>query len=362
MLVLKTLDVSTYNGQSYNLEWDFEPDVEEISDYLVNVYRSESPVDDINRYDLVVSGLSANAYSFIDTSVSQLLDLGRPWFYKLGIYNPAISGISYQPDPAAYLKDEVPDRVFREIVRRKNINLQNPRLSGRDFRVFKRRTWGTHCPDCWDMNLQRSTDSDCTTCVGTGWINGYYDPITIRGMKNTSPKLNQINMFGEWKPSDSLLYTLGYPPLKPRDIVADDNNHLWTVVQIRTVERRGYVVEQNVQIASIAQDDFLYKYLLAPGLGIEDGQISVIFSAPTIYSYSTLFVANTTNGDDIYKLPSASSWLGRAIIFKADELIGGIVKIYPIGSSKIDDFNYYYLNNPFGSVTLQSDGHNWWTV
>jgi len=263
MLVLNSLDVSTYNGQHLELSWDFKPDSDLITDYGVNVYRSESPINDITQYDLVASGLSANLYSYVDTSVEQLLDLGRPWFYKLGIYEIAVSGIiSYQPDPAAYLKDEVPDRVFREIVRRKNINLQNPRFSGRNFQVIKRRTWGTHCNVCWDDSLQRSTDSNCTTCFGTGWINGYYDPISVRGMKNASPKLNQINMFGEWKPSDSLLYMLGYPPLKPRDIIADDDKHLWTVVQVRTIERLGYIVEQNAQIALLSQDELLYKQLL----------------------------------------------------------------------------------------------------
>lgn len=263
MLILDYLQVSTYDGQSLTLTWDFKPDTSLISDYSVNIYRSESPVDDITQYDMIASGLSANLYSYIDTSVAQLLDLGRPWFYKLGIYETSVSGvISSQPDQAAYLKNEVPDRVFREIVRRKNINLQNPRFSGRNFKIIKRRTWGTHCPDCWDMSLQRSTDPSCITCMGTGWINGYYDPITVRGMKNTSPKLNQINMFGEWKPSDSLLYMLGYPPLKPRDIVIDDNNHLWTVVQVRLVERLGHIVEQIAQIASISQDEFLYKQLL----------------------------------------------------------------------------------------------------
>jgi len=263
MLILSSLEVSTYDGQSYNVSWEFEPDTDLYSEYSVNIYRSESPVDDISQYEIVASGLNANLYSYVDTGVAQLLDLGRPWFYKLGIYETSVSGvISYQPDQAAYLKDEVPDRVFREIVRRKNINLLNTRFSGRDFRIIKKRTWGTHCNDCWDESLQRSTDSSCETCYGTGWINGFYDAIEVRGMKNPSPKLSQINMFGEWKPSDSMFYMLGYPPLKSRDIVADDNNHLWTVVQVRTVERRGYIVEQMAQVASLAQDENLYKQLL----------------------------------------------------------------------------------------------------
>ena len=191
MLILKSLDISTYDGQSYNVEWEFEPDTDVISDYRVNIYRSEAPVSDITQYDIFASGLNANLYNYVDTSISQLLDLGRPWFYKLGIYEPInISGISYQPEPAAYLKDEVPDKVFREIVRRKKLNIDHPKHSGRNFRIFKRRTWGTHCNVCWDDSLQRGTDSNCLTCFGTGWINGYYDPMTVRGMKNPSPKLS----------------------------------------------------------------------------------------------------------------------------------------------------------------------------
>jgi hypothetical protein len=262
MLVVNSLDVTTYDGESFAISWDFIEETEVIADYTLGIYRSESPSDSIDEYEIVVSGINANDYSYIDTSIAQLKDYGRPWFYKLGIYDPIEDEISLQPDTAAYLRDEVPDRVFREIVRRKRISMNNTRYSGRDFRVFKRRTWGTHCPDCWDSSLQRSTDSSCTTCYGTGWLNGYYNPVSFRGMKNTSPKLSQINMFGEWKPSDSLLYTLGYPPLKPKDIIADDMDFLWTVVQVRSVERLGYVVEQNAQIALLAQDELLYKQLL----------------------------------------------------------------------------------------------------
>ena len=363
MLIIKSLDISTYDGQSYNVAWEFEPDSDLVSNYEVSIYRSESPTIGIDEYDLVVSGLSANLYNYVDTSISQLLNLGRPWFYKLAITDALTSDVDYQPEPAAYLKDEVPNHVFREIVRRKNINLQNPRFSGRDFRIFKRRTWGTHCSECWDMSLQRSTDSNCTTCYGTGWINGYYDAITIRGMKNSSPKLSQINMFGEWKPSDSVLYMLGYPPLKPRDIVSDDNNHLWTVVQVRSTEHLGHIIEQQAQIASIAQDDFLYKYLLSTGLILEGTQIVVSTEAPAVYATTKLFIADTTDGDAIYTLPVATAWKGKTITFKADGLItGGVVIIYPTSPSTIDTYSSFTINNPYGHVTLSSDGLNWWII
>lgn len=260
MITINTLDVTSYDGDSLQLSWTIASTTETITDYTVDVYRSESPIEDITQYEHVASGISANVYSYIDTDVYRLLD--RPWFYKLKITNTNTLDISFQPSSPAFLKDETPDRIFREIVRRKGIVLNNSRYSGRDFRIFKKRSWGVHCPLCWDLVLSRSTDSKCLVCFGTGWLNGYYDAVLVRGMKNTAPKINQINMFGEWKPSDSLLYMLGNPPLKPRDIVADDDNNLWTVVQVRTIERLGYIIEQNAQVALIAQDDFLYKNLI----------------------------------------------------------------------------------------------------
>lgn len=262
MLTINSLDVTSYNGQSLKLTWSIEPTSEIITDYEIDVYRSETTSSGISEYDLIASGISANDYEYVDTSVAQLLNIGRPWFYKLKVINSTTLDNSIQPAEPSYLKDSTPDRIFREIIRQKSIVLNNPRYSGRDFKLIKKRSWGTHCPDCWDETLQRSTNSKCLTCYGTGWLNGYYNSVSIRGMKNPSPKMNQINMFGEWKPSDSLLYMLGDPPLKPRDIVADDDNNLWTVVQVRTIERLGYIIEQNAQLALIAQDDFLYKYLI----------------------------------------------------------------------------------------------------
>ncbi|KKL73684.1 hypothetical protein LCGC14_2072420 [marine sediment metagenome] len=355
MLTINTFDVTSYDGESLQLSWEFETTEEVITNYGVNVFRSESSSTDIADYDLVASGINANEYTYVDGGVSQLLDLGRPWFYKLEIINNYTADTTYQPTDPAYLKDGVPDRVFREIVRRKAIVLNNTRYSGRNFKVFKRRSWGIHCSTCWDLSLQRSTDSKCPTCYGTGWINGYYNPVTIRGMKNTSPKLNQINMFGEWKPSDSLLFMLGNPPLKVRDIISDDNNHLWTVVQVRGVERLGYIVEQNAQLALIAQDDFLYKNLLSLSFTSGGGVAMTVVD--------TLITVDTTGGDQTETLPLASVFVNRKYSIKADDLSGGTVTIATTGDDTIDGtLSSIQIYNPYGYYTFMSDGIDWYII
>ena len=66
-------------------------------------------------------------------------------------------------------------------------------------------------------------------------------------------------MFGEWKPSDSMLFTLNYPLLSPRDVVVDDEGKRWVVIQIRYLKKLGYIIEQQVQLAQVANEDKVYS-------------------------------------------------------------------------------------------------------
>ena len=81
-------------------------------------------------------------------------------------------------------------------------------------------------------------------------------------MINASPKYNQITMFGEWMPADVLLTMLNYPPIRPRDILIDDNNKRWMVKQVRPTEKGGVLIEQNAQCTLVAFDDPIYDLLI----------------------------------------------------------------------------------------------------
>ena len=99
---------------------------------------------------------------------------------------------------------------------------------------------------------------DCAECHGTGWADGYFAALSVTGMMNPSPKYNQITMYGEWRPSDSLLTMLNYPPLKVRDVIVDESNKRWAVRAVRSVEKKGFVVEQSAQCSLIALEDKVY--------------------------------------------------------------------------------------------------------
>jgi len=104
----------------------------------------------------------------------------------------------------------------------------------------------------------RSNDPSCTTCHGTSWVSGYYEALLFKGMLTPSPKYNQITMFGEWMPSDVLLTMLNYPILTVNDVVVDNKNIRWAVKTVKNVEKKGYIIEQAVQLSRIVEGDIIY--------------------------------------------------------------------------------------------------------
>lgn len=238
---------------NYNiLSWDFTPDSIIDSGSTMNFYRSENPgnIDSLYGYETIASGISPLVRVYNDTTVFGLSDFTRTWFYKTTIDTTSLTSLP------SYVQHSTNDLSVKEIIRRKYLGLS---FSGRLYYLIKQRTWGTHCTKCWDEILQRISNPNCTECYGTGWVGGYFSAIPFVGMTNPSPKYNQIQMYGEWRPSDTMLTMLHYPKLSPKDIIVDDYNNRYIVNQIRLIEKIGFNFEQQAQLSLIAYDDSIYK-------------------------------------------------------------------------------------------------------
>jgi hypothetical protein len=75
MLSLTSLTVSSYDVDKLTVTWEFKTTSESLTDYTIDVYRSESPGTGTSEYTIVGSGISADTASFDDTTIS-------------GIYHP----------------------------------------------------------------------------------------------------------------------------------------------------------------------------------------------------------------------------------------------------------------------------------
>ena len=258
MLSLTSLTVTTYDANKLTVSWAFKSTSESLSNYVIDVYRSETPgTGGIDEYTLVGSGISATTSYYDDITVSGLFHPTRTWFYKIKVTNQSTSKSSILFDTTpAYIKSLSLDKYTLEIIRRKK-QVQD-KFAGRPVYVLRRKTFGQRCPTCWDSTLFRRTKDDDTTCFGTGIVGGYFKPQSSKAVLTSSPKYNQITMFGEWFPSDIMMNIVGVQPLKISDVVVDDAAKRWLVKSINTVEKGGVIIEQTCQLSLISPSDIIY--------------------------------------------------------------------------------------------------------
>jgi hypothetical protein len=237
----------------YYLHWTLD---QGDTDYNINIYRSETQSKDLSEYEKIAS-LSSIDYTSYQDDVTSLDDLYRKWFYQLTSYNKSTGEETLLTTIAETKYYHLPDLASKMIMRQKELSLK--KRSGDPFYLLIRRTWGVHCPICWDEVLQRATDPDCPVCLGTGWVNGFFKPIKFLASTNSAPKYNQIQTFELWKGGDIIIYTLNYPLIKPQDVIIDNIGNRWSVVQINPIRKHNIILEQQIHATLLQPDDIAYS-------------------------------------------------------------------------------------------------------
>ena len=330
MATLKTASVNSFNKDFNFIEWEFNEPVP-TGNKVIEIYRSEVPADSLGEFDLIDT-VAVTEANYIDTGVDNLYLHNRKWYYHLNLVdNDTLDETLLLTQPVT--SDEGPrDYAAREILRRKELSLE--RFTQRSFYLLKRRTWGTHCTDCWDDTLFRATDPNCATCYGTGWELGYFSPIKFEGMANPSPSYNQLLPFAKWKPSDILLTMLNFPYIIEGDVVVDDEGDRWIVVQKRAVEKLGRVIEQSLQLSKIQPDDVVYTVSVTSELPTD---LVTFFDTPSLgdsdvtyptYVEPTLTISD--DGDVIISVETGTTFSDAALTPVWTQNDAGLLTLYSI--------------------------------
>jgi hypothetical protein len=255
MIKLLSIETAQLSTASITVTWKFQSSTESFSDYRLSVLQAQAPESDLSLYDVLTSGIdpSTTAY-YEDTSVSGITDKYVDYFYRIIVSGMSGQGI-YVSDPYGINVEE--DKYAREIERRRALVLNLH--SGQTFYVFKRRAYGTVCPVCYEPTLQRTTRSDCTTCYGTGYLNGYYSPIPARGQFNERPTREIHQLFSSWQDQDAVLYMKSNPPLNPKDVVVDRLFRRWLVQNVGATQKSVHTIAQIAQLRQVEHADVIYQ-------------------------------------------------------------------------------------------------------
>lgn len=126
--------------------------------------------------------------------------------------------------------------------------------------VVKRLHWGVRCKACFDLLTKKVTNSKCKSCYGTGFENGYANPVEIRGRFFVPNSDTQITPQGLTDLNKLRFLCLQYPNIDPLDIiVSKELNRRYIVQQQSQTELRRETVHQSLLISELSRDSIEYQ-------------------------------------------------------------------------------------------------------
>ena len=115
-----------------------------------------------------------------------------------------------------------------------------------------------------------------------------------------------------------------------------------------------------VELAKLALENWIADYLA--GGGATRGAIRSITATGSIVSGDYAILANSTSGAITINLPTAAILAGRIFVFKRVNAGANNVVIDPAASETIDGAAMYTLSAQWASVTIISNGTNWFII
>lgn len=130
-----------------------------------------------------------------------------------------------------------------EISRREALMLR--KFLGVPAILFKRRTYGKRCPDCWSEEYASVIRDNCERCVGTGYDGGYFPGIVTYFQFEPSQKHLQFTYSGKTESNHTSCWTTSLPKLDPYDVIVRLHDYkVFNLDSVRQTELQGETLRQ----------------------------------------------------------------------------------------------------------------------
>lgn len=140
----------------------------------------------------------------------------------------------------------------REINRREHFLLS--KFVGVKTYVFKRKTYGKRCHECWDHVGERITKDHCQTCLGTSFEGGYFAPVPCYFQYEADTNAERRTYTGIEEPSDLTGWTIAFPQIHPDDVVVRTGD--WKVCRVDAIshtELQAKTVRQILKMTEVGR-------------------------------------------------------------------------------------------------------------
>ena len=285
--------ITPWHPAEVRLQWELE-EVNESGTFTFDVNRSGSPG---GPWTTIATGISGVTYiDDLSTEDANTLALTRDIYYRIkaippsgvgnAIYTPIVNldglvehkiiestpGNPARPIPMGQIEPEPRTNITslnrpmntrlrlikRKILRDRYIMLRN--LNGIEYYLLKRRHFGTRCPVCYDSVSGELLESNCGTCYGTSWENGFYDPILLLGRRLASQVQTKISPQAIDDVNFTYIQLLDFPRVDEGDILVERvHNSRFLVRQRAVVSLKTIAVHQTLTVSELPRTAPEYK-------------------------------------------------------------------------------------------------------
>lgn len=248
---LNTATIMSFEPETrIRLKWCIGKTAQNLSNLKFFIDRGESP-EDLKQIAGPIA--SDELYEYIDYT-GLLRNTEKLYYYKIrGVEFSADTPVQTFETKPFHWEGE-PDLTAMYIIDEHLFAFRH--VHGVPTLIFKKKTEGARCPECWDTVLKRVTKSSCLTCYGTGFANGYYKHIEAWMDFNPDPKVVSISEFGERQPSQTDVLFTNYPQMASGDVIVEmQGNKYWRVSNVRNTEKNRTTILQVMRIDEINRSD-----------------------------------------------------------------------------------------------------------
>lgn len=221
-----------------------------------SIYRSgsaEGPWEEITTL--------TDTYFFVDDTWPAPRDKSEPGLFSLRrtvYYRITVDGPEGFSEDVKVLEAS-PDRRRKGMITklRRDAAKMLQRGNGTEVAIFKRKWWGTPC-SCITATGQ-SVRSHCHACLGTGIINGYWDPVYGYASRSATPVTEHTTTSGTTEVHTLNVITLDIPVIAPRDVLVFlRDNKRYIVDQLTPTEIQTVLVHQELSISELPKSSIEY--------------------------------------------------------------------------------------------------------
>ncbi len=152
----------------------------------------------------------------------------------------------------------------REIQRREYFLLSH--FVGVKSYLFRRKTYGERCPECWDYRQEKMIKDHCKTCMGTSFKGGYFDAFPCFVNYDTTGNQNLKTYFGVFEPNQMGAWTISLPEIRPDDVLIRYGDWAaYRIAGITPTELQTVTVRQILKLTQLSRTD-IENELVSRGL------------------------------------------------------------------------------------------------